>query len=207
MILFCCCGVFVFFSNIPLQAQMPDGVALWDVRVDSLLTQAPSPEYLLQVVSLVSWKSGIIEELPSISPVRITETRNIANAISSPFGGRFHPIFMTQHQHSGIDIPGNEKDTIYTSGNGLVSEIGFDKRLGGFIRIKHKYDLVSVYGHMRKALCDEGDSVRIGQPIGLMGTTGSSTGSHLHYSIKFKDSFTNPIPFCYLMFDYLKNKQ
>lgn len=196
----------MLYTQSPLQAQTTNDTTLWDMRVDSLLTQAPSPEYLMRVVNLIFWQSEILEDIPSISPVRKAETRNIANAISSPFGSRVHPIFMTKHQHSGIDIPGNEKDTIYASGNGWISEIGFDKRLGGFIRIMHKYDLMSVYGHMRKALCYEGDSVRIGQPIGLMGTTGSSTGPHLHYSVKYKDSYTNPIPFCYLMFDYLKRR-
>ncbi|WP_304709000.1 M23 family metallopeptidase [uncultured Rikenella sp.] len=173
-------------------------------RVDSLLRQAPSAEYFLKVVNLIRWDSRILTSIPSISPVRIAETRNIAHAISSPFGSRIHPIFHTQHAHSGIDIPGKERDTIYAAGSGVVAAIGVDDKLGGFIRIQHDYGLVSVYGHMRKALCQAEDTVRIGEPIGLMGSTGNSTGPHLHYSVKFRETFTDPIPFCYLMFDYLK---
>lgn len=133
-------------------------------------------KYFLKVVNLIRWDNQILTSIPSISSVRIAETRNIAHAISSPFGGRIHPIFHTQHAHSGIDIPGKERDTIYAAESGVVAAIGVDERLGGFIRIQHDYGLVSVYGHMRKALCQAEDTVR----IGLMGNTGNSTGPHLY---------------------------
>lgn len=194
----------LLMSTLSCPAQGVEESEILDNRVDSLLAKAPSVEYLVRMVNVIIWRSDIVADFPSISPVRTDATRHIANTLSSPFGSRVHPIFMTNHSHSGIDIPGKEKDTIYASGNGIVHEIGMDDQLGGFIRLQHKYNLMSIYGHMRKALCFRGDTIVIGQPIGLMGNTGSSTGAHLHYSIKFGQSFVDPLPFCYLMFEYMK---
>lgn len=200
-----CWGLCLLITPMVSKAQSTgEKIGSLDRRVDSLLRKAPSVEYFLKVINLIEWDSQILASIPSISPVRIAETRNIAHAISSPFGGRIHPIFHTHHSHSGIDIPGKERDTIYAAGSGVVASIGVDDKLGGFIRIEHEYGLISIYGHMRKALCHAEDTIRIGEPIGLMGSTGNSTGPHLHYSVKFRETFTDPIPFCYLMFDYFK---
>ncbi len=202
---FSCWGLFLLITPMVSKAQsIKEKIGSLDQRVDSLLRKVPSVEYFLKVVNLIEWNSQILASIPSISPVRIAETRNIAHAISSSFGGRIHPIFHSHHSHSGIDIPGKERDTIYAAGSGVVAAVGVDDKLGGFIRIQHDYGIVSVYGHLRKALCHTEDTVRIGEPIGLMGSTGNSTGPHLHYSVKFRETFTDPIPFCYLMFEYLK---
>lgn len=186
------------------RAQSAEEIQRLDYRIDSLLRVAPSVEYFLKVVQLIRWDSRILTAIPSISPVRMAETRHVAAVISSPFGSRIHPIFHTHHSHSGIDIPGEERDTIYAAGSGVVAAVGIDEKLGGFIRMQHEYGIVSIYGHLRKTLCHVEDTVQIGSPIGLMGSTGNSTGPHLHYSIKFRETFTDPIPFCYLMFDFLK---
>lgn len=187
-------------------AQTPEMINSWEHRVDSLLNQAPSVDYILGIINMVVWDSKLFNDLPSIYPVRIEGTR-IEESISSRFGYRTHPIFGNRHLHSGIDIPGAQGDSIYVTGNGIVNEIGFDDKLGGFIRVSHKYNLTTVYGHMRKALCVAGDTVTIGKPIGLMGNTGNSTGAHLHYTVKFGNSFADPLPFCYLMLDYLGRKR
>lgn len=162
---------------------------------------------VLALINLIQWDSPILRAVPSISPVRLQRISRLVDSISSPFGERVHPIFHHHHVHSGIDIPGQERDTIYAVADGVILEKGVDKQLGGFIKIQHKYSFMSIYGHMRKALCDMGDTVVIGQPIGLMGTTGNSTGPHLHYSIRFRGQLINPLPFCYVMFEHLNRKQ
>ncbi len=199
--------ILLFCQFCGVSAQGDPGTTQWDVRIEELLYKANNEKDFIRLVNLIVWDSEILVNLPSISPVRKQDTRNLRSYISSPFGTRKHPIFHNEHFHSGIDIPGKERDTIYAPGNGIVKDIGFENRLGGFIRIRHKYRVTSVFGHMRKALCQTGDTIAIGQPIGLMGNTGSSTGPHLHYTVKLGDQYVNPIPFCYLMFDYLKRKK
>lgn len=186
---------------------LAQNIEQWEKQIDSLLHQQTTSSGILTLINLIHWDSPILRAIPSISPVRLQQTSRLSEKISSPFGQRIHPIFHHQHVHSGIDIPGHEKDTIYAAADGVISEKGMDKQLGGFIKIQHQYSFISIYGHMRKALCNIGDTVMIGQPIGLMGTTGNSTGPHLHYSIRFRGQLINPLPFCYVMFEYLSRKQ
>ena len=113
--------------------------------------------------------------------------------ITSNFGARWG------RQHKGLDIKLNTGDTIYAAFSGKVRIVRFEpKGYGKYVVIRHDNGLETIYGHMSKHLCSENQEVRAGQPIGLGGSTGRSTGSHLHFETRLCGTALNPA----LMFDF-----
>lgn len=115
--------------------------------------------------------------------------------ISSGYGYRDHPILRARLFHSGIDIVNKTGTPVHSTANGLVTRVVTvdNSTLGKYIRIKHKFGYETYYAHLSKTLVKKGQSVAKGQIIGLMGNTGRSTGSHLHYEIRRYRATKNPI--------------
>ena len=118
--------------------------------------------------------------------------------ITSPFGMRFHPILHAWILHNGTDIAGQGCGApIFAAHAGTVSYAGPNGGLGNYIQIEHGDGTSSGYGHIMPG----GIHVRIGQhvdpgqPIAQVGTTGLSTGCHLHFIIRVNGVLTNPVPF------------
>lgn len=108
--------------------------------------------------------------------------------ITSNFGWRTHPINRTQSHHDGIDIapiPAGKKNVpIYAVADGIVEQSLFNSISGNRIYIRHSHDnQYSVYGHLASRWVKKGQRVKRGQRIGTMGTTGNSTGIHLHFGV------------------------
>lgn len=111
----------------------------------------------------------------------------ISRRITSPFGPRWNRM------HKGLDIKVNIGDTIYAAFTGKVRIVKYESRgYGKYIVIRHNNGLETVYGHLSKQLVSENENVRSGQPIGLGGSTGHSTGSHLHFETRFLGIAINP---------------
>lgn len=116
-----------------------------------------------------------------------------STVITSNFGARWG------RQHKGLDIKLNTGDTIYAAFNGKVRIVRYEaKGYGKYVVIRHDNGLETIYGHMSKQLVTENQDVRAGQPIGLGGSTGRSTGSHLHFETRLCGTALNPA----LMFDF-----
>ncbi len=116
-----------------------------------------------------------------------------STVITSNFGARWG------RQHKGLDIKLNTGDTIYAAFNGKVRIVRYEaKGYGKYVVIRHDNGLETIYGHMSKQLVAENQDVRAGQPIGLGGSTGRSTGSHLHFETRLCGTALNPA----LMFDF-----
>lgn len=95
--------------------------------------------------------------------------------------------------HCGVDLEGRTGDTIYAAFTGRVRLTKFDRAgYGFFVIIRHNNGLETLYGHMTKFLVKNNDHVDCGQPIGLVGSTGRSTGSHLHFEIRYMGHNINP---------------
>jgi murein DD-endopeptidase MepM/ murein hydrolase activator NlpD len=137
---------------------------------------------------LLSEMASIMKVTPSIWP---TST----HTITSRFGVRRDPFTRKSALHNGIDIDGNSGDPIVSTADGTVIELGWDQSYGNYIVIEHTQELQSVYMHLQRILVEQDEAIEKGQQIGLMGSTGRSTGSHLHYEVHVDGSPVNPQPY------------
>ena len=113
--------------------------------------------------------------------------------VSEGFGIRRHPITKKWNRHCGLDLSGTYKDTIYATGSGRVIKAKRFRGYGRCVIIKHKGGYKSLYGHMNKVFVKWNDEIKDGQPIGTVGSTGFSTGPHLHYEISRYGKRTDPL--------------
>lgn len=104
----------------------------------------------------------------------------------NPFGGRSYEF------HSGMDIDGERGDIVIAPANGIISEAGWKGGYGYMIEIDHGNGLTTRYGHLSKLEVKEGDPIQRGQLIGFVGSTGRSTGPHLHYELRLDEKAINP---------------
>ena len=123
----------------------------------------------------------------------------VANIIvTSPFGGRADPTGFSGSFHDGIDMGGTSSTPIMASRSGTVVQASFDGSAGNYIIIDHGDGYYSYYLHLSNYIATPGKSVSAGQTIGTMGTTGNSTGVHLHFGIATSSNwsgFVDPAPF------------
>lgn len=147
-----------------------------------------------QFRSLVqSWKRlDSLEEasiaIPSMQPV--ADMR-----LTSSFGVRSDPFRGTAAFHAGLDIPGPVGTPIYATADGIVSRSERAGAYGLLVEINHGKGIQTRYAHLSKMLVDPNTRVRRGQLIGLMGSTGRSTGPHLHYEVRIDGRAVNPTPY------------
>jgi murein DD-endopeptidase MepM/ murein hydrolase activator NlpD len=115
--------------------------------------------------------------------------------ITSPFGDRNHPLLHRTEYHTGVDWGTPYGAPIFASGNGVIESKGWEGGYGNYIRIRHANGYETAYGHMSAFArnIEEGKTVRQGQVIGYVGSTGLSTGSHVHYEILINGRFVDPM--------------
>ena len=113
----------------------------------------------------------------------------------SSFGIRRHPILGYTKMHTGVDWAAPTGTPIYAAGNGVVEKADWESGYGKFVLLRHNNGYESAYGHMSAYArgIDEGKRVRQGQVIGFVGSTGLSTGSHVHYEIRVNGRFVDPM--------------
>jgi murein DD-endopeptidase MepM/ murein hydrolase activator NlpD len=120
----------------------------------------------------------------------------VNNAIMrSGFGGRRHPILGYVKMHTGVDWATAYGTPIFASGNGVVEKVGWEGGYGKYVRLKHNNGYETAYGHMSAFAkgMEVGKRVRQGQVIGFVGSTGMSTGAHVHYEILVNGRFVDPM--------------
>lgn len=113
--------------------------------------------------------------------------------ITSLYGNRIHPIFKTNKFHAGIDISAPLGTSILAAKSGIVIYSGWQGGYGNCVMISHGDGIVTLYGHHSKNLVSVGQYVEAGQKIALCGSTGYSTGPHLHFEVRVNGSTTNPL--------------
>ena len=114
---------------------------------------------------------------------------------TSPFGWRIHPLLHIREMHTGVDWGAPVGTPIFAAGNGTIEEIGPKGGYGKYVRIRHADGYESAYGHMTAFArgLEVGSHVRQGQVIGFVGSTGVSTGAHVHFEILINDRFVDPM--------------
>ncbi len=132
-------------------------------------------------------QQGVIA-IPSVHPVHTL-------AFTSNFGIRSDPFRGTAAMHAGVDIPGPVGTPIYATADGIVSHAGLQGGYGNLVELNHGKGIATRYGHLSKILVADHARVTRGQLIALMGSTGRSTGPHLHYEVRIDGHAVNPVPF------------
>ena len=115
--------------------------------------------------------------------------------ITSPFGYRIHPILNTKLLHSGVDFAGSAGTPIYAAEEGQVIHAGPKGTYGNAVMIDHGAGIVTLYGHCSSVAVQVGQIVRRGELVAYMGSTGRSTGPHLHFEVRLNGEFVDPMPY------------
>lgn len=137
------------------------------------------------------------EDIPdNISVNNYTLSQNmflpLKGSITSPFGLRNHPISGEPRFHAGIDIAAATGTPIYSAFDGKVIYSGYDQWNGNYLKIEHENNIMTVYCHCKALVVKKGDIVKAGQKIATVGSTGSSTGPHLHFELRINNKSYNP---------------
>jgi murein DD-endopeptidase MepM/ murein hydrolase activator NlpD len=164
-------------------------------RVDEvrqqLYTQSKSYD---EIVDLAKDYENRLNNIPAIQPVLNQDLTRVA----SGYGWRIHPVYHTSRFHAGMDFTAPEGTDIYATGNGKVVLAEWKSGYGNCIEIDHDYGYITLYGHLSKILVRAGQTVHRGDIIGLIGSTGLSTGPHLHYEVHLNGNVMNPQNYYYL---------
>jgi murein DD-endopeptidase MepM/ murein hydrolase activator NlpD len=195
-------------------------IALTGINVEDLLEQVPEPETGLggPFVGLSDGAAGdgesaapgggfgtsvvrlerhlnrwaglqsVLQRLPMASPLD-------SYYVASKYGKRRDPFSKKWAMHHGADLAGSLKSPVWSTAPGTVTFAGRNGPYGKLVAIDHGFGLVTRYGHLRKILVKKGDKVDFRHKIGIMGSTGRSTGSHVHYEVLFEGKSQDPAKF------------
>lgn len=113
--------------------------------------------------------------------------------VTSSYGYRVHPITGNYTMHNGVDLAANQGTAIYATKSGYVTTATYNYAYGNYVTINHMDGFSSLYGHMTYFVVGDGDFVSQGQVIGYVGSTGYSTGPHLHFTVYYNGDTVNPM--------------
>lgn len=186
----------------PVSAQQESTAAQISVKVPNLTQGADSPlgkgdEEFSQLFA--SWKAlddgrwntapgHISVSVPSLMPVQATR-------VSSMFGMREHPTLHRYKIHKGIDLAAPRGTPVYATADGIVGKAQRFGTYGNYVQIEHGGELETRYAHLSGYTVKKGEYVQKGELIGYVGSTGRSTGPHLHYEVRVDGQAVDPMPF------------
>ena len=160
-------------------------VAAVKERLEWLSKQAAVQEQILsELTQAAEQRSSRWASTPSIWPVK--------GWVTSGFGPRISPFTEKPAWHDGLDIGAAHNAPVQAPAQGRVTSTGFDPKLGNIVRVDHGFGIETLYGHLAKALVKEGQRVNRGDVIALVGSSGLSTGPHLHYMVKVNGQALDP---------------
>ncbi len=146
-------------------------------------TEKQSENYM-ELLRLLEKKKNLLASTPSIMPTMGTRT--------SKFGYRLSPFTGLKEFHAGLDIANRRGTKVFATANGKISYAGKRMFIGNEVLIDHGHGIVTKYGHLSKILVKAGSRIKRGDVIGLMGSTGRSTGPHVHYEVRVNGIPVNP---------------
>jgi murein DD-endopeptidase MepM/ murein hydrolase activator NlpD len=147
-----------------------------------------------ELAILVKNKETILAATPAIQPV----SNEDLNRIASGFGYRIDPIYKTPKMHAGLDFSAPQGTPVYATANGRIATSGHsDGGYGNHVIINHGYGYETLYGHMVRTKARPGQNIKRGEIIGYVGSTGKSTGPHLHYEVRKNGRKLDPVYFFY----------
>jgi murein DD-endopeptidase MepM/ murein hydrolase activator NlpD len=162
-----------------------------DIISKELAVQSKSLDYILK---LAKAKNNLLAAIPAIQPVRNENLKRMA----SGFGYRTDPFTKARKMHEGMDFTAKTGTPIFATGDGVIARA--DNTASGYgnhIVIRHGFGYETLYGHLSRYKCRTGQSVKRGDIIGYIGSTGRSEGPHLHYEVHKNGKVVNPLNFYY----------
>lgn len=159
-----------------------------DAAADFPINEASAAAALSKLQRINALKIAI-EKLPLSKPLKATYR------FTSGFGPRRHPVTGKWAQHNGIDLAAPGGTAVYSPVDGVVSFAGRSRGYGNVIKIRHDLGFETVYAHLRAINVEKGARVALGSRIGEVGSTGRSTGNHLHYEVRRNGKWLNPRKF------------
>ncbi len=141
-----------------------------------------------EVKNAVRRNRDIYNNTPSLLPTH-------SFRFTSYYAWRTHPISKRRQFHAAIDVAGHRGQKIFATADGYVTSASWQGPLGRCVKIRHKYGYETVYGHLDKISIAVGDSVKKGDMIGTMGSSGASTGVHVHYAVHLNSKPVNPMDY------------
>jgi len=139
-------------------------------------------------------KALLLNSIPNGKPLHYKR-------IASPFGYRIHPVTHKNTFHAGLDLPAKHGTPIYAPASGVVVYAAKKGAYGNFLLLAHSYGFKTAYGHLSRFAVKSGEYVSKGQKIAYVGSTGRSTGPHLHYEIRYLTKWVDPKPFMFWNLD------
>jgi len=172
--------------TIPEQKMSENGLSQQLDRLSRVVSDRSDKLLALETLLLQNQLSRKL--LPSIPPVH-------TGFYSSNFGWRIDPFTGANAMHEGVDFVADAGTSIYASAGGVVDYAGLHPQYGNMVEIDHGNDIVTRYAHASKLFVKVGQVVRRGEKIAEVGTTGRSTGNHLHFEVRYKGIAQNPVRF------------
>jgi len=134
-----------------------------------------------------------IRHIPAVMPINVSDY-----TMSSGYGYRVDPVYSTSAFHAGLDFAAPTGTSVYATADGVVKVAARTGGYGNKVDIDHGYNYVTRYAHLSRIDVMPGQRVQRGDKIGEVGSTGKSTGPHLHYEVRFKDEPQNPVNYYFI---------
>jgi murein DD-endopeptidase MepM/ murein hydrolase activator NlpD len=149
-----------------------------------------STETLDEIGKVLKTYKELLADTPTLWPLK-----GVHGIITTRFGWTIHPFTHMGYLHLGVDIAWGMGTPVQAAANGTVIQTGYNDDLGNFVAIQHKYGFMTRYLHMMRVVTYKGAHVDRGDVIGYVGTTGLSTGPHLHYEVHLGGNYVDPMNF------------
>jgi murein DD-endopeptidase MepM/ murein hydrolase activator NlpD len=146
-----------------------------------------SIEPLEEIHSVLSTYKDLLADTPTLWPLK-----NVRGNVTTRYGWTLHPFTRQGYLHTGVDIAWGPGVPIVATANGEVAQTGWSDQLGNYVTLKHKYGFFTKYGHLSGIAARKGAKVNRGDTIGYLGSTGLSTGPHLHYEVRLGADYVDP---------------
>jgi len=171
--------------------EVPKTTTRWDL----FTPPAPPSARKHPAIAGAEGESAVASAAPTVAAGRFAMPIASFKRLSSLFGYRKHPIGGETKMHKGIDLAADRGTRILAADNGVVTFAGWRGGFGYCVIINHNNGYETLYGHCSKLIADVGDNVRTGDLIAEVGSTGASTGNHLHFEVHKNKVAINPLQF------------
>lgn len=175
------------FSDSKLVEQLSKRMNLLEKKIYSQLQSFD------QLQEALGDQQNRLSHIPSVLPINIADY-----TMSSGYGWRVDPIYGASKFHEGLDFAASKGTDVFATGDGIVKVAGREAGYGNCVDIDHGYNYLTRYAHLSEIMVRPGEEIKRGQLIGKVGSTGKSTGPHLHYEVRYKDIPQNPVNFYFM---------